>query len=303
MSRILIVEDQKLLRRSLSKLLEDLGHSVVTAPTAEDGLQEALSGRFDLILTDVFTPGSIDGLKLLVRVHQEAPSTKFILMSGAAVIDKPDIREAAHRVGVEHILSKPFPPQELNEAVHEVLGLPIRPLPQYEDKRVLDDASLRPQPKRTSFDASASRVAGDHAGPEMVIVLEDNDILQKLIGQALTAAEINVLLLSRGDEVLEALEERDHCDLLVLDVFVPGMDGLEVAMRVRHRRPEVAIILMSGSSSFRSSEFEERAQELGVSALLPKPFSSDEFWAAVSAAFPAPDEGTVSDDSSIGQDS
>ncbi|MGB1657720.1 MAG: response regulator [Longimicrobiales bacterium] len=297
MSRILVVEDQKLLRRHIRTVLEDLGHAVVTAQTADEGLHEARNSRFDLIVTDVFTPGSIDGLKLLVRVHHEAPSTKFILMSGSAVIDQPDTIEAARRIGVEYILAKPFSPEELNEAVHQVLGLPIRPLPIYEDKGAAEDVTRVPQPKRTSFDASGSRVAAEDAGPKMVILLEDNDTLRELIGEALAAAEIDVLLLSQGDEVLTALEETDHCDLLISDVFVPGMNGLELAMRVRHHHPDVAIMLMSGSSSFRSPEFEERAHELGVSALLPKPFSSEEFWAAVSTACPAPDEDSVSDDS------
>lgn len=286
MSRILVVEDQKVLRRAIRTLLEDFEHTVVIAPTADDGLREALESRFDLIITDVFTPGSIDGLKLLVRVYSEAPRTKFILMSGSAIIDDPETIEAARRIGVEHILPKPFSPDELNHAVHEVLGLPLRELPSFEEAAPADEPVRRRPPPRPSMDASGAPPEQEGKGLESIIVLEDNDALRTAIGKAIGAAGIEVLLCSDATEVLDALEQSDGFDLLISDVFVPGMDGLELSMRVRHRYPDMAIVLMSGSSSFRAPDFREKAHALGVCALLPKPFSSEEFWAAVTAACP-----------------
>jgi CheY-like chemotaxis protein len=285
MSRILVVEDQKVLRRAIRTLLEDLEHTVVIAPTADDGLKEALESRFDLIITDVFTPGSIDGLKLLVRVHSEAPRTKFILMSGSAIIDDPQTVEAARRVGVEHILPKPFSLDELSHAVHEVLGLPLRESPSVVEAAPSDEPVRLEPPPRPAMDASGAPREQDGKGPESIIVLEDNDALRAVIGKAIEAAGIEVFLCSDGTEVLDALAQSDAFDLLISDVFVPGMDGLELSMRVRHRYPDLAVMLMSGSAAFRAPGFRERANALGVRALLPKPFSSEEFWAAVTAAY------------------
>ena len=91
--KVLVVEDEMMLRMSAVNIVEDAGFTAIEAVDADDALA-ILESRsdVDLLFTDIQMPGSMDGLRLAHAVHQRWPSIKIILVSGqftTAEVDKP----------------------------------------------------------------------------------------------------------------------------------------------------------------------------------------------------------------------
>jgi CheY-like chemotaxis protein len=102
------------------------------------------------------------------------------------------------------------------------------------------------------------------------------------------------LLLERAAHAVEAVDnslaglrllETQRFDLLVVDIFMPGMDGFETMRLVHQSRPEMPVIVMSGqefrSASERGPDFLHMATKLGAISSLQKPFRPQELLAAV----------------------
>jgi CheY-like chemotaxis protein len=82
-----------------------------------------------------------------------------------------------------------------------------------------------------------------------------------------------------GDEMLRALDESPEAvDLLITDLQMAGMDGVELARRVRLRFPDVRVILISGKATYLATHTPEEA---GVDAFLAKPFTCQELEAVI----------------------
>ncbi|MGY4527125.1 response regulator [Pseudomonas sp. UBA4617] len=79
---ILLVEDEPILRELLTCALQELGASVFAVGTAEEGRRLSLQQAFSLLLTDVRTPGPLNGLALAQEIRERQPATRIIVMSG-----------------------------------------------------------------------------------------------------------------------------------------------------------------------------------------------------------------------------
>jgi two-component system response regulator AtoC len=107
--RILVVDDDAGLRRTVALLLEDEGHEVETAADGDEGLQKATDGQSDLILTDVRMPG-LDGIGFLERYQEEGDGARVIVMTAYG---NSEIAVEAIRKGAWDYIDKPFTPDSL----------------------------------------------------------------------------------------------------------------------------------------------------------------------------------------------
>ena len=107
--RVLIVEDEARLASSLQDLLELNGYAADIAHDGESGLDNALTGIYDVILLDVMLP-KLDGFSLLRRLRGEGDSTPVLMLTARdQVSDKVEGLDC----GADYYLTKPFEPQEL----------------------------------------------------------------------------------------------------------------------------------------------------------------------------------------------
>jgi NtrC-family two-component system response regulator AlgB len=120
MARLLIVDDEKNIRRSLETFFLSCGHRVVTAPDARSALDAmAHTDGFDLVLTD-FRMAEMNGLELLKEIKRRFPDAPVVLMTAYATVENA---VAAMKAGASDYLSKPFSLQEIQHVVERALEL------------------------------------------------------------------------------------------------------------------------------------------------------------------------------------
>jgi len=197
--RVLVVEDHETNRTVLENMLGAWGMDVTLA---EDG-QEALdivrgqapdAQRFDLALVDMRMP-RLDGIGFAraLQAEQLNPQMKLILLSSAS---SPDDVRSAQQAGFHRFVAKPVRKAELRQSI---LGV----------------SAQRRDPA-----LPAVRLAGH------VLVVEDNPVNQEVMGQMLRQLGLKVRVASGALQGLRSLCEA-HFDLVLMDIQMPGMDGVE----------------------------------------------------------------------------
>lgn len=116
MARILVVDDEPMLRGVVRKMLERNGHEVVDAADGALGIEAYRQLPTDIVLTDIVMPNK-DGIQLIIELKKEFPSVRLIAMSGGARTSERDFLEVAKQCGVRQVLHKPFSRAELEAAV------------------------------------------------------------------------------------------------------------------------------------------------------------------------------------------
>jgi len=259
--RVLVVEDHETNRIVLENMLAGWGMQVVLA---EDGRRalEILSGevagldpRFDLALVDMHMP-RLDGLGLAQALQAQGPARrsagmKMLLLSS---VSSPDDARAAQRAGFDRFVAKPVRQAELRQAI---LGM----------------ASVNADPARLTPRLNAQ-----------ILVIEDNAVNQEVIGQMLRALGCQVQVCSSAVEGLRVLCER-RFDLILMDIQMPGMDGVEALNWFRRNRAgrfkfltpaETPVIAVTANAL---GGDEERFLELGFDDYLSKPFRQSQLLA------------------------
>ncbi len=267
-SRVLVVDDVDEARLILQDLMERMGARV---EVAADGAQALLSlaaadaegDPFLLLLTDWQMPG-MSGSALVARLHQlalrQAPAC--VLVSGSSGCP----REELAAEGFAAFVPKPVLPALLAEAVAAALN-----------------AAPAPAPAPTPLPALPSPAPAGRA-PHILLV-EDNPLNQEVARDLLLSMGYVVDLAADGLEALE-LAQRQTYDLLLMDIQMPRMDGLEATRRLRQlpayrERP----ILAMSANVFA----EDRAQALaaGMNDHVPKPVGPERLREALQLWLPA----------------
>jgi len=151
---LLIVDDELIVRDSLSKWFHEEGYGVTVAESAQDALQKMAQHQYDLALVDIKMPGT-DGIELQRRMHEIDPDLLVIIMTGYASVETA---VTALKNGAYDYVSKPFDPEEMAHTVRNALA----------HKRVERENT---QLRETLASAAGTReLAGQ--SPEMMRVLE-----------------------------------------------------------------------------------------------------------------------------------
>jgi CheY-like chemotaxis protein len=210
------VDDNATNRRILCELAGAWGMRVTAVESGMDALARLAAGeRFDVAILDMHMP-VMDGAMLAAEMRQLPGGDEMPLILLSSLGGREEMENASLFAAV---LTKPAKPHQLLET----LGGLFR----------VDTPGPRPvtaHPFVAAAVAAASR-------PEHVLLAEDNPVNQKVALLMLAKLGFRADLASNGVEALEAVQ-RQHYDILLLDVQMPQMDGLEVARNIRDRWPE-----------------------------------------------------------------
>jgi DNA-binding NtrC family response regulator len=116
-ARLLIVDDEEVVRESLGGWFREEGYDVTTAESAKDALKAIQQQRWDACLTDIKMPG-MDGIELQKRFHEIDPEMAVIVMTAYASVDTA---VAALKAGAFDYITKPFDPEDLARLVSKAV--------------------------------------------------------------------------------------------------------------------------------------------------------------------------------------
>ena len=123
MARILVIDDDEMLRHTIRRTLQRAGYDVVDAGDGEAGVRLYREQGADLVLTDTFMPG-LDGLAVIRALRREGSRPKVLAMSGGGSAGQLEVLDAAVALGAIGAVRKPFARDELLRAIGDSLGRP-----------------------------------------------------------------------------------------------------------------------------------------------------------------------------------
>ena len=115
---------------------------------------------------------------------------------------------------------------------------------------------------------------------ERVLVVDDEEFILETAREALRDVGYRVLTAEGGDEALRRLDDHEDVEVVITDLRMPNMDGLDLIRTLRARYPNLPIIAASGMADGRS----EDALQAGAHTFLAKPFSEEELQGALREA-------------------
>ena len=251
-TRVLVVDDNRTNRRILDEMLSNWGMHPSLASSGDAALEllRTAVGQeqpFRLVISDVNMPG-MSGFQLTERIRHEESlrETPIIMLTSGGRIGDAELRE---QLQVSERLMKPVKQSELFDAIVRTLGV-----------TATEEDGGEATPEERSLPSNLE-----------VLVAEDNLINQKLVRGVLDAKGHHVTIASNGQETLEALENGRY-DLVLMDVQMPGMDGLDATRTIRQREAEqgghLPIIAMTAHAM---QGDRERCLEAGMDEYLAKP--------------------------------
>ena len=256
---VLVIADAISDRRELVRILSDAGIPRVVAASVDDWIANRESSIDNpeipaLALID----STIDSFAEADRFSRRAPAP-IPMVIVAASGQRGDAARCRHH-GVGGYLAKPIDPSDLVDVVNSTIA-------------------LAESGDRTTL---VTRFWIRDGRPSLrVLVVDDSQTNRFLMTRMLEERGHSTTTASDGSEALEMLE-RAEFDVVLMDVMMPGMDGLEATRLICERRADPADgPLVIGVSAFTDESSRDRAEDAGMSAFLAKPIRPDDLYAAV----------------------
>jgi CheY-like chemotaxis protein/HPt (histidine-containing phosphotransfer) domain-containing protein len=282
MARILIVEDNHANMKLACLLLRNAGHTVLCAIDAETGLTLARSDQPDLILMDIQLPG-MDGLAATALLKQDPRTAAIPVIALTAMAMKAD-QEKTRVAGCDAYIAKPLRYQELYAVVDSLLDITTPNATSAANAAA--SPALAPLPSaRGQTESGSPSHDRTHRDRPLILVAEDNETNQKVIGRQLALLGVAADFVGNGRLALERWQQGDYA-LLLSDLQMPEMDGYELieAIRAQEQASErLPIIIMSASASKREAN---RYRTPDMDEYLSKPLQLLELKAALATWLP-----------------
>jgi len=214
---ILVIDDSVAVRDAIRVQLEQAGHQVVTATSGEEGLALAASVRPDAIVVDAEMPG-IDGSTVVRRVRLDPAlrRTPCLLLTGSDLADETRALDD----GADVYLRKGVDPEVLLARLAGAM------------RAVRSPAAVE---------------TGTALGPKRLLVIDDSLTFLHTLADALRGEGYDVVTAQSGPEALTLLPVQP-VDCVLLDVIMPGMDGLQVCKQIKATAAwrDIPIIMLTG---------------------------------------------------------
>jgi len=271
--RVLVVDDNDTNRRVIGELLASAEYEVETAASAIEALhvlQRAVEAGapFQAVLTDHRMPG-IDGLEFARRIRAIPTIAELRLVLYSSIGDRSN-RQELRELGFAGHLSKPMRRAELLATM----------------ERVLSHAALDFTQRLRAIVTRDVIVEDHHRRGRTVLLVEDNPTNQRVAQLFLERAGCNVLLAADGSEALAVLRERP-VDLVLMDVQMPVMDGLEATRSIRAEVPGGLRIPIVGLTASAMKEQIEICRAAGMDDVIAKPLERERLHAVLERYAPA----------------
>lgn len=121
-----------------------------------------------------------------------------------------------------------------------------------------------------------------HSHAPRILVADDNELFAHMVQFMLQRKGLNVDTAEDGIDAIEKYHERPY-DLVIVDLVMPRMDGIQLICALREMEETAAVIAMSGTTFYNAKSCLAAAKQLGADDTLVKPFKQEELYAKVFA--------------------
>lgn len=249
-TRVLVVDDQPLLRKLTRLQLDGLGCTVDEAENGEVAIKKLRERAYDLVTMDLNMP-VLDGYAASEKIRQgQAPLNKTVPIVAYTSESAYMAEVKTQKVGMNGFVSKPCNRLHFIKTIHGV---------------VQNAAS-----KRDIEDDSSEGLQG-----KVVLVADDEAFNRKIAGLYLNSFGATMLEATHGTAVIEILESGQHVDAILMDMQMPGLGGVETTRAIRQREEFSAIPILALTANFSEESIRETASA-GMNDFISKPFEVEQ---------------------------
>jgi CheY-like chemotaxis protein len=218
---VLVADDEPEVREMVGEYLAARGCQVLQAQNGLEALLHVKRSRPQAIVLDVMMP-RLGGLDALIRIHRFDPSMTVVVVTAHA---DDALKARALALGAVAVLAKPFELADLGRA----LGV---------DAGTSATAAL-PRPDARATAPAPARTRGT------VLIVDDDDSVRELLVELLSAQGYSTHVAENGTAGVRAITEL-AIDVVLLDIDMPGISGVNALVAIRAVAPHVAVIMVSG---------------------------------------------------------
>ena len=242
MATILVADDEKLLCDLLRAVFTRHGHEVLIAPNGREAVEIFRTRRPRITFLDMYMP-ELNGIEVLKQIRALDPEAAVIMITG---MRSDELENEARQLGVTDFLGKGLAPDVLFRAI---------------EREVM---------QRSRAPSASRQGAGSGAGTlnrNSLLVVDDDPEIRNLVKEYLTLRGYRVRAAQDGKEAL-ALVEQERPHLIILDLNMPGMHGVEVLRALRARDFKGGVVTLSASQD---QEELQHTLDLGAVDVMGKP--------------------------------
>ncbi|MBU1577048.1 MAG: response regulator [Candidatus Edwardsbacteria bacterium] len=264
-ARILVVDDDANIINFFQAVLEEQGYTVATAGNGIEAIKKVKEFHPEVILLDVIMP-EMDGYEVTEELKGD-PATSSISIILVTGMDTLDDKVRGLEAGADDFITKPFNFDELVARVRSLVKL----------KRLQDQlANLQKE-----FTQDILLKQKQKLSQNIILVVEDDERISKVMSNVLGTGGYITHIVKDGLEAMEFLKDNVP-DIILLDLMLPGLDGMEVLKRIREKplTKEVPVIVITAVDDFKTKI---KGLYIGADDYLVKPVKSLELLARVKA--------------------
>ncbi|MBM4123461.1 MAG: response regulator [Nitrospira sp.] len=248
MATILLANADHKFTHVLKGVLAAYRHEVMTARTGEEALRLFEATQPALVLLDLGLLG-LSGMDVLAKIRVRAPHLPVIVLTSDVSVE---VEDRAREMGVTTVLRKRLKMDVIMQAVSQALQHAGRPAP-----------PPLPGPVETK--------------PATILIVDDEQAICEMLREFLERRQYRVRTAANGEEAL-ALVKREPPDLVLLDIYMPGINGVEVLRRLLASGFTGGIIMLTASQD---EPLLQTALDIGAFDVLSKPVDLDQVELAV----------------------
>ena len=246
--KILIIDREPDIRKTLEALLRKEGYQVRSASGGKEAIDILKSEPFDLVIMDINMPGT-NGSQVMRNIKELDEDIEVIVLTGSVSIDNA-VRTLRHK-GAFDFLSKPL-------ENHGQLIISVK-------------QALKKRRSNREKNAFVRKLRNHQPAGKKVLIVDDDPLIQKMLTKALSAQKYETAVASDGFEAgIKVAEFRPG--LIILDLLMPVVDGFEVCKRIKGN-PKTSHIKILAITGYDTTGNRDRIMAEGADAYMAKPFN------------------------------
>ena len=235
MPKVLVVDNDVKLREALYDALTQKGHTVSTAGTGGQALETLKAQRPHVVLLEMGLPGGMSGLDTAKRIREFDDAVSIVVVEDAAHRAPKDVLET---LSIRDVVSREDGAEKILQRLEPLLAA------------------------RKSGPAESAAVSGT------LLIIDDDVQIHDLLKMFFKSKGLRVTAAASGEEGLKALANKPS--LVLLDVNMPGMDGVMALKKIKAAQPKLPVVMMSGGGE---ESMARAALSAGAFDYVSKPFS------------------------------